>query len=443
VSRTRSRPVLVIVGAALFALASLTGAAAGNGKDGPVSKRVAGVTVTATSLNDHQVKVDWTSTLNPQPGSWTVGRDGVDERGSGPWSTTVSGATRTWTFNSLITGQQYTFTVTPAGSTDGSTATATPGATVPPGDPNPPPAVTVTATVLNDHQVKVDWTSTLNPQPGSWTVGRDGVDERGSGPWSTTVSGATRTWTFNSLITGQQYTFTVTPAGSTQGFTATATPGGAPNPSGSTAQETQGWGAPVWQDDFNGTAVGSQWNTYNDPGSQHGNRQPSQCQVSGGSLKLVSLPDRRTCGMSHERDQTHGRWEARVKTSGAGWKSLFIIWPESNEWNDGEYDWMEQTAGSNCYGGFMHYPGNPRSQEVVPQNSASCVGSAQWHHVAFEWTATSLKGWVDGRLWYTIPAQGTLTRMPAGHVTIQQDDQGSGSGKSAIQEVDWIKGWDL
>lgn len=348
-SRTRSRPVSVIVGAALFALASLTGAAAGNGKDGPVSQRVAGVTVTATVLNENQVKVDWTSTLSPQPASWTVGRDGVDDNGSGPWSTTVSGATRTWTFNSLIAGQQYTFTVTPAGSTQGFTATATPG--------------------------------------------------------------------------GQ--------------------PGGEPNPSGSTAQETQGWGAPVWQDDFNGTAVGSQWGVYTDPGNQHGNRQPSQCQVSGGSLKLVSLPDRRTCGMAHLRNQTHGRWEARVKTSGAGWKSLFIIWPESDEWNDGEYDWMEQTAGSDCYGGFMHYPGDPRRQEVLPQNSASCVGSAQWHHVAFEWTATSLKGWVDGRLWYTIPAMGTLTRMPAGHVTIQQDDQGSGSGNSALQEVDWIKGWDL
>ncbi|BCJ50466.1 hypothetical protein Asp14428_19410 [Actinoplanes sp. NBRC 14428] len=432
-SRMRSRPVSAIFSAALFALASLTGAAAGS----PVPKMVADVAVTATVLNDHQVRVDWTTTLNPSPGSWTVGRDGFDTLGSGPWSTSVSGSVRTWTFNSLITGQQYTFTVTPAGSTDGSTATATPG------DPNPPSGVTVTATVLNENQVKVDWTSTLSPQPASWTVGRDGFDNRGSGPWSTSVSGSVRTWTFNSLITGQQYTFTVTPAGSTRGFTATATPGGTAPPPGGTAQETQGWGTPVWQDDFNGTAVGSQWNLYTDPGSQHGNRQPSQCQVSGGTLKLVSLPDRRTCGMSHDRDQTHGRWEARVRTSGAGWKSLFIIWPESDEWNDGEYDWMEQTAGGNCYGGFMHYPGDPRRQEVLPQNSASCVGSTQWHHVAFEWTATSLKGWIDGRLWYTIPAMGTLTRMPAGHVTIQQDDQGSGSGNSALQEVDWIKGWDL
>jgi hypothetical protein len=308
------------------------------------------------------------------------------------------------------------------------------------------PAVTVTATVLNADQVRVDWTSTLSPQPASWTAGRDGIDDHGTGPWSTTVSGTTRTFTFNSLVAGRQYTFTITPAGSTQGFTATATPGeDGTDPPGDTAAETQNWGTPVWQDDFTGTAPGSQWGLYDDPDNQHGNRQPGQCQVSGGTLRLVSLPDRRTCGMAHQRDQTHGRWEARVRTSGAGWMSLFIIWPESDLWpDDGEYDWMEQRAGGSCYGGYLHYPGHtPIRQEVLPQNSVSCVDTSQWHHVAFEWAAGSMKGWVDGRLWYDIPANADLTHMPSGHLTIQQDDQGSGAGNSATMEVDWVRGWDL
>lgn len=310
--------------------------------------------------------------------------------------------------------------------------------------PRAEPAVTVTATVLNADQVRIDWTSALSPQPASWTVGRDGIDDFGTGPWSTTVAGTTRTFTFNSLIAGQQYTLTVTPAGSTHGYTATATPGST-TPPGDTAQETQNWGASVWQDDFNGSAVGPMWGVYTDPDNQHGNRQPSQCQVSGGTLKLVSLPDRRTCGMAHLRNQTHGRWEARVRTSGSGWMSLFIIWPQSDIWpEDGEYDWMEQRAGADCYGGFLHYPVPPPvRQEVLPQNAVSCVGTTQWHHVAFEWSAGTMKGWVDGRLWYSISGNALLTEMPAGHVTIQQDDQGAGAGNSAIQEVDWVKGWDL
>ncbi|GAB3443813.1 hypothetical protein GCM10027436_31300 [Actinophytocola sediminis] len=304
--------------------------------------------------------------------------------------------------------------------------------------------VTVTATVLNADQVRVDWTSALSPQPASWTVGRDGIDDFGTGAWSTVVPGSTRTWTFNSLVADREYTFTVTPAGSSEGYPVTATPGDTAPP-GDTAQETQNWGAPVWDDEFEGTAPGPQWGLYHDPTNQHGNRQPAQCQVSGGTLKLVSLPDRRTCGMAHLRQQTHGRWEARVKTSGAGWMSLFIIWPESGLWPDhGEYDWMEQQAAANCYGGYLHYPGHtPIRQEVLPPNSVSCVGTSQWHHVAFEWAAGSMKGWVDGQPWYHIPARDDLTHMPSGHLTIQQDDQGSGAGNSAIMEVDWVKGWDL
>jgi hypothetical protein len=54
-----------------------------------------------------------------------------------------------------------------------------------------------------------------------------------------------------------------------------------------------------------------------------------------------------------------------------------------------------------------------------------------------------MKGWVDGQLWYDIPANADLTQMPAGHLTIQQDDQGSGAGNAATMEVDWVKGWDL
>jgi hypothetical protein len=312
----------------------------------------------------------------------------------------------------------------------------------------PAPAVTVTATVVNADQVRVDWTSAVSPQPASWTVGRGGTDDFGTGPWSTSVGGPTRSFTFNSLVAGQEYTVTVTPAGSTQGYTATATPGGGTTPppgDGDTAQETQNWGTPVWQDDFTGAALGPDWGAYTDPGNQHGNRQPGQCVVAGGTLTLVSLPDRRTCGMAHARNQTHGRWEARVRTSGAGWMSLFIIWPQSDRWPaDGEYDWMEMRAGGNCYGGYLHYPGHtPITQEVLPQNAVSCVDTKQWHHVAFEWSAGHMKGWVDGRLWYDIPANADLTEMPAGHLTIQQDDQGSGAGNSATMEVDWVKGWDL
>lgn len=227
--------------------------------------------------------------------------------------------------------------------------------------------------------------------------------------------------------------------------TASPTPTNSPAPS-DTAAGRYNWGAPVWSDDFNGTAPSASWGLYNSPGHQHGNRLPENCQVSNGTLKLVSEPNLDTCGMAHQRVQTHGRWEARVRSTGSGWMSLFIIWPDPGNWPaNGEYDWREHGAGAACYTGFLHYPGHtPKVQEQLP-NSCAAGGTSQWHNVAFEWSSTRMAGWVDGVPWYEFncAAVEDLCRMPAGHLTFQNDNQGSAPGNSAITEVDWVRGWDL
>jgi hypothetical protein len=407
------------------------------------------VTISATVLDSHRVRVDWATTRTDITG-WNVGRDGVDTLGSGPWATDKAAGDRSHTFNSLVTGSTYTFTLTPktsAGNLSAVTTTATPGATTPPSQGD----VTVSATVLDPNRVRVDWTTTRTDITG-WNVGRDGVDTLGSGPWATDKAAGDRSHTFNSLVTGSTYTFTLIPktsAGNLAAVTTTATPGGGsttPPPSqGDTAQATQNWGTPAWSDDFNGSTPGPLWGLYDDPGSQHGVRKPENCQVSGGELKVVSEPNLDTCGMAYQRTQTHGRWEARVKSTGSGWKSLFIIWPDPGKWPDnGEYDWREHDAGGACYAGFMHYPNPTNKQERLPDNCAS-GGTGQWHNVAFEWSSTRLAGWVDGVLWYQLncSSYGNLCQMPAGHLTIQNDNQGGASGHSALTEVDWVRGWDL
>jgi len=55
--------------------------------------------------------------------AYIVSRDGVDLNGGGPWSTTVDGAVRTFTFNDLISGNTYTFTVAAINATGTGPAT--------------------------------------------------------------------------------------------------------------------------------------------------------------------------------------------------------------------------------------------------------------------------------------------------------------------------------
>lgn len=320
----------------------------------------------------------------------------------------------------------------------------------------PPQGIQVTAQVLNDNQVKINWTVPVGVT--GWTVNRDGVDRNGTGPWTSAVlPPETNTFTFNSLLAATEYTFTVSPqpAGTpgsvkatTQGTVTpppTTTPTPPPTGGGGTAASNNNWGNPTWEynfDNLNG------WGLYNDPGNQHGVRKPGQCVAVNGILELRSLPDRSTCGMADNlhKNIEYGRWETRVKSTGAGWMSLHIIWPSSDVWpRDGERDWREHRAGANCFTGFIHYPGHtPQTQYQLPENAASCVDTKQWHNVAYEVTPTRMKGWVDGVLWYDKACDADLCQMPGGgHLTIQNDDQGNGGGNTATTFVDWVKYYKL
>lgn len=109
---------------------------------------------------------------------------------------------------------------------------------------DPPPAAgapTVTATPIGNGQVRVDWTYS-GTDVTSWTVGRDGTDTRGSGPWKKDgLSSDTHTWTFNILKGGQSYTFTLTghrSAGDLAPVSVTATPTGGESGSGNGQQSS-------------------------------------------------------------------------------------------------------------------------------------------------------------------------------------------------------------
>jgi hypothetical protein len=114
--------------------------------------------------------------------------------------------------------------------------------------------LTVRATAVTADSVTVTWDTTLTPS--AWTVGRDGQDVNGTGPWQTQVTGR-GTMTFSSLRPATKYTFFVAPAGgdsvtvSATTSADTSTGGTAGGGSGATAAGRLGWGDPdPISDDF-------------------------------------------------------------------------------------------------------------------------------------------------------------------------------------------------
>ncbi len=335
------------------------------------------------------------------------------------------------------------------------------------GGTTPPPAASKalstnpTCTVLDADRVRVDWVTGSDDLSGliGWQVSRNGTDDFGTGTWTSEgLAPAVRSWTFNSLVAEQTYTFSVIPAqvgGITRTCTAstgggittppTTTPGGGTGGTG-TAAATQNWGNPVWTDEFN-TMAG--WEAYNDPGSQHGVRKPENCVIVSGVLEARAESNRETCGMAStaHRGQLYGRWEARVKSVGSGWKTLQILWPDSDVWpRDGERDWQEHTAGSSCFEGFIHYPNHdPQVQWQVPGTGAMCPsgGTSTWHNIAVEFTSSTIKFWVDGVAGPTKQCDADLCQGGPYHPTIQVDDQGSGNGNTATLYVDYLKFYNL
>ncbi|AZZ56831.1 fibronectin type III domain-containing protein [Rathayibacter iranicus] len=142
---------------------------------------------------------------------YRVGRSGTDASGSGPWSTVVAADRRSQTFTNLRPNTPYTFTVQSinavgSGEVSSVTQVANPY--------SPPSAPTAVSGSTNDaaRTATISWappTSAGNPVISGYRVSRNGVDNAGSGPWSTTVGSSTRSFTFTNLAANGTYTLTV------------------------------------------------------------------------------------------------------------------------------------------------------------------------------------------------------------------------------------------
>lgn len=354
----------------------------------------------------------------------------------------------------------------------------------PPPTTDPPPAqgevsVDATATVVDGRRARVDWTVTGDVT--GWWIGRDGVDTSGTGAWSTTLPAPARTFTFDLLRAGGTYRFTLVPK-TTRGdlppvVTQVTMPGAATPPptteqpppapapgTGGTAAERFGWGAPIaaGSDEFSytGRPDPAKWVPAGECWAGHagnGRRCASRSTVDGGKLVQTGLANGDTAWLGSRLNQRYGRWEARVRSSDTGasrfrYHPLLIIWPSSNRFpQEGEYDFLENgVPGAACAEAFIHYPHGPGATQQEFARETNCGSPLSgWHNVAIEWTPRHVKGFIDGREWFSFsdgarPGRQNIQDMPSGALKIQLDGfHGTGPYRPATYEVDWVRTYPL
>jgi|GEM_PF-5141265 len=159
-----------------------------------------------------------------------------------------------------------------------------------------------------------------------------------------------------------------------------------------------------FQDDFNGTALGSKWGTY--AGTPGGNPtttwRGSQVWVGGGALHIRAAKKGShviSGGLANYRvHQRYGKWELRMKMSSKDLvKFVFLLWP-THGWPP-EIDFAEDHSGQRgVFGAHMHYGVSNRQ---ISRHSPS-INTMSWHRIAVQWRPNKLQYLIDGHVWSTV-----------------------------------------
>lgn len=133
-------------------------------------------------------------------------------------------------------------------------------------------------------------------------------------------------------------------------------------------------------------------------------------------VPLVSAPEPKLAGGT--RGQLYGRYAVRYKADAvAGYKVAWLLWPDTDVWADGEINFPEGDLTDRAWG-FMHYRGDPTAQDWY-RTSATFAG---WHTAVLEWTPTSVRFTMDGRVVGTSTDVTKIPRTPM-HWVLQTETE--------------------
>lgn len=223
-----------------------------------------------------------------------------------------------------------------------------------------------------------------------------------------------------------------------------------------------GWGTPdPISDEFNYTGDLDPAKWQNSPvggmaGHAGNGRRIAYCAtVADGILSLHGYSNGDTAWIKQRLDVQYGRWEIRsrsrnIGSSGNLYHCLALIWPTSEQWpDDGEYDWLEYTnPDQQSAEAYLHYP-HPDLPVQQEHATKSGVDMTQWHNIAFEWSPSGVKGWVDGEPFFSYSGgagpggRRNIQAMPSGHLNLQLDNFHGTGMREAVMEVEFVRYYPL
>jgi len=190
---TSAASILLVMASSLFLL-SCGGSSGGGGQKVQPPATPTGLAATAGNA---QVSLTWNASSGAT--SYTVGRGTVS---GGPYSTTFSASTASYTDSTAVNGTTYYYVVDAANSAGTSANSSQVSAT--PAAPAIPATPTGLAATPGNNQVSLTWNASTGAT--SYTVGRGIVS---GGPYSTTFSASTASYTDTTASNGTTYFYVV------------------------------------------------------------------------------------------------------------------------------------------------------------------------------------------------------------------------------------------
>ena len=200
-------------------------------------------------------------------------------------------------------------------------------------------------------------------------------------------------------------------------------------------------------------AVASKWQGYDGltDTTGHGTYLPGQVvSVSGGLMNLhlhtdggkalVAAPIAKLPGAGRGAGITYGRYAMRFRADPVpGYKTAWLLWPDTDNWSDGEIDFPEGDLTGTIMGA-MHHVGDPKNSS----NYGTRIGYATWHTAILEWTAQSVTFTLDGKILGQFTDASLIPHGPM-HWVLQTETSINKPAPAASAagnvQIDWVAVW--